>query len=501
MIWLTLAILIQKTTSVWFKDTFLVPSSTCGLIPPGHLYPFGYHKQPLSAMDIIPNNISTEEFDELYIKPKGYRPGVFRGIQKHTNSVLKWSDEYLGEKFGDYKVLTEVKHEQRQKFGKSLNTLSKFLKEYNTTNQYVVTVLPDEMRHEVHMPPFLQCGTYSHNLLELNLWMGSGDTASQVHYDADHNIHCLLAGKKSFFMIHPDQYHKMYMERLEHTGSNYCPNINQNRVDMLEQSSIADVDYQWDMLYPGDCIFIPAQYTHQVRSYGRSISVTILWDPTVQFDISSLVNCLPNNLSSIADNHVVWNHKMGDIFLDVGYATPHIMRKEVGQVWAEWTHRLHQEGADSPEGWSYNEFISLMFDLKRWHLPECTYTRSWVALIAHGLDTDHSLLISPAEIESSSDQLMKAVSHFVDAPNLNDEIYNFCQTQFFYIPPEVVTKEEMEEIKAVGTEKWLQQKGYQSSKNFSELFFDFLKYVRDKIHGQSEDDEGDDEDDDDNDED
>ena len=38
----------------------------------------------------------------------------------------------------------------------------------------------------------------------------------------------------------------------------------QNRVDMLEQSSIADVDYQWDMLYPGDCIFIPAQYSHQV---------------------------------------------------------------------------------------------------------------------------------------------------------------------------------------------------------------------------------------------
>ena len=56
----------------------------------------------------------------------------------------------------------------------------------------------------------------------------------------------------------------------------------------------------------------------------------------------------------------------------------------------------------------------------------------------------------------------------------------------------MVTKEEMEEIKAAGTaEKWLQQKGYESSKNFSELFFDFLKYVRDKIHGQSDDDDDD----------
>ena len=58
-------------------------------------------------------------------------------------------------------------------------------------------------------------------------------------------------------------------------------------------------------------------------------------------------------------------------------------------------------------------------------------------MIAHGLDADHDLVISPEEIASSSDKLMKAVSHFVDAPNLNDEMYNFCKNEFFYVPPEV----------------------------------------------------------------
>ena len=36
-----------------------------------------------------------------------------------------------------------------------------------------------------------------------------------------------FSGKKSFFMIHPDQYHKLPMERLQYTGSNFCPEINQ----------------------------------------------------------------------------------------------------------------------------------------------------------------------------------------------------------------------------------------------------------------------------------
>ena len=41
-------------------------------------------------------------------------------------------------------------------------------------------------------------------------------------------------------------------------------NIFQDHVDMLKDSEVSDVDYQWDLLHPGDCIFIPAQYMHQV---------------------------------------------------------------------------------------------------------------------------------------------------------------------------------------------------------------------------------------------
>lgn len=41
--------------------------------------------------------------------------------------------------------------------------------------------------------------------------MSSGETASVIHYDADHNLHCLLAGRKDFVMIDPIYYEELYM--------------------------------------------------------------------------------------------------------------------------------------------------------------------------------------------------------------------------------------------------------------------------------------------------
>ena len=38
---------------------------------------------------------------------------------------------------------------------------------------------------------------------ETELWMSSGGTSSLLHSHADHNMHCVLAGRKDFILIHP----------------------------------------------------------------------------------------------------------------------------------------------------------------------------------------------------------------------------------------------------------------------------------------------------------
>ena len=40
--------------------------------------------------------------------------------------------------------------------------------------------------------------------------MSSGGTRSVIHYDADHNLHCLVAGRKDFIMIEKQYYSDLY---------------------------------------------------------------------------------------------------------------------------------------------------------------------------------------------------------------------------------------------------------------------------------------------------
>ena len=38
-------------------------------------------------------------------------------------------------------------------------------------------------------------------LMESEMWMSSGGTQSLLHSHADHNLHCVFAGRKDFILI------------------------------------------------------------------------------------------------------------------------------------------------------------------------------------------------------------------------------------------------------------------------------------------------------------
>jgi len=52
----------------------------------------------------------------------------------------------------------------------------------------------------VQLPQCLSCG-FSAWLTESELWMSSGGTSSLLHSHADHDLHCVIAGRKDFILI------------------------------------------------------------------------------------------------------------------------------------------------------------------------------------------------------------------------------------------------------------------------------------------------------------
>lgn len=74
---------------------------------------------------------------------------------------------------------------------------------------------------------------------------------------------------------------------------------------------------------------------------------------------------------------------------------------------------------------------------------------------------------------------MKAVSHFVDAPNLNDETYDFCEQRFYYVPPAAVTDSGQNEIDTGGSVvNWLKLKGYKETNSCSDFFSGLINQIK-----------------------
>lgn len=68
-----------------------------------------------------------------------------------------------------------------------------------------------------------------------------------------------------------------------------------------------------------------AGYLHQVRSYGRSISETLLFTPTRWFNDS---DCETTDLgyTSLADVELKWTYVKGQKEIEMGYMNPELIR-------------------------------------------------------------------------------------------------------------------------------------------------------------------------------
>ena len=110
-----------------------------------------------------------------------------------------------------------------------LNLIEFFLREEGK-NMYVVSIIPQQMAWEVAHPAVLLCGSrknqldrdtkppykkkkheYPHeagfdwmtHVFEANLWIATGYTRSQFHYDKEWNVNCLLSGTKRWIFLDP----------------------------------------------------------------------------------------------------------------------------------------------------------------------------------------------------------------------------------------------------------------------------------------------------------
>jgi hypothetical protein len=117
--------------------------------------------------------------------------------------------------------------------------------------------------------------------VEGKIWLSNRVTVA-THFDMSHNVACVVAGRRRFTVIPPDQLENMYVGPLEFTLAG--PPVSMVRLEApdfgkyprfreaLTASQFADLE-------PGDALFIPYMWWHHVESLDRfNVLVNYWWD-------------------------------------------------------------------------------------------------------------------------------------------------------------------------------------------------------------------------------
>lgn len=312
---------------LWFILSFILTSNGSDH-PTGHLQPLGSHQPPVGEVLSVDEIPSPQEFFQKYLQPG--KPVLFKGAATKIPAYKLWTDDYLSLKYGDLVVdVEEGKKENRS--NELFNMPFKlFLKIYNESDVYLVHSLPKAMRDEMFLLRCLLCGGYTDGLQDSVMWFSNGGTKSVLHFDAIDNINCLMSGSKDLFMV--DKREKAHINIDSPKGS--FSKVDVDKVDLYKYPGLADVPWYKGRMEPGDCLFIPYRWFHQVRSYGpRNLAINIWFRHQFTFNSTDCDNSphknkefaplsafeisqnLEENMGYVLQKNMLWILLIGNVLL------------------------------------------------------------------------------------------------------------------------------------------------------------------------------------------
>lgn len=114
---------------------------------------------------------------------------------------------------------------------------------------------------------------------DTNFWYGSKGCRTQCHYDSyGTNVVVQLHGHKSWLLFPPKDAEYLYPTRVPYEESSVYSRVNVRAPDLNSWPLLTNVHPHHVKLGPGDILFVPHHWWHDVKAESTSISVN-LWMP------------------------------------------------------------------------------------------------------------------------------------------------------------------------------------------------------------------------------
>jgi hypothetical protein len=108
------------------------------------------------------------------------------------------------------------------------------------------------------------------------LWLG-GPVKTQTHNDRDHNLACVIAGRRRFLLFPPEEVASLYIGPIDNPPPLSIVDVEAPDLERFPRFAQALRTAQVAELSPGDALFIPRHWWHHVTSLDAYNAMVNYW--------------------------------------------------------------------------------------------------------------------------------------------------------------------------------------------------------------------------------
>jgi hypothetical protein len=294
-------------------------------MPPGMTFAFspasaGEKGNSLSELPEIPAaSITTAE--ELDLAVRASRPLVLKGLFEHwpalaagRHSPLALNQYFKSMDRGIPATVMEAPASTQGRFGYSADlreftfskyqrgiseTLDRIERQADRPNAPIIAI--QMLPLDTHLPAFMQQNPMA--LLPQvgpKLWLG-GRVRTQIHHDRDHNLACVIAGRRRFVLFPPEQVANLYIGPIDNPPPLSIVDLEAPDFPRFPRFAKALAAAQRAELAPGDALLMPRHWWHHVTSLDSYNAMVNYWWGTQPQGLENPYDCFLTALLAMKD--------------------------------------------------------------------------------------------------------------------------------------------------------------------------------------------------------
>lgn len=249
---------------------------------------------PVPIMEVFDFN----NFITNYVKKS--QPVVIKGIANNWEAIKKWSPEFLASRYPDFPVILYDRKKDNPELKGNIKhtTIKEYVDSMNKGSKNYIRFLPlldkqPELEKDFRISFIKRIMKSKAKGRKTQLFMGGKNTKTTLHGALGSNLFVQVYGRKKWWIYNND-YNPILepiVERSVFFRSDYCCEQPQKNLKKAKGWTVT--------LEPGDILYNPPFYWHQIKNLDKNIAIGFRWYSLSSMLKSSLTQTL---LSLTASN-------------------------------------------------------------------------------------------------------------------------------------------------------------------------------------------------------